>query len=72
VETLYELEDYVNVFLTILAVIFSIFIGYILIKKDRLLFRNINGIDTLTSISMMTTAAAIGVFLIFSSQRSTH
>ncbi len=56
----YELEDYVNVFLTILAAVFSIFIGYILIKKDRLLFRNINGINTLTSISMMTTAAAIG------------
>jgi len=56
----YDLEDYVNVFLTICAVVFSIFIGCILIKKDRLLFRNINGIDTLTSISMMSTAAAIG------------
>ncbi len=55
----YELEDYVNLFLTIFAAVFSIFIGYILIKKDRRLFGKINGIDTLTSISMMTTAVAI-------------
>lgn len=56
----YELEDYVNVFLTIFAAVFSIFIGYIIIRKDKRLFGNIRGIDTLTSISMMTTAAAIG------------
>ncbi len=55
----YELEDYVNVFLTIFAAFFSIFIGYLMIKKDKRLFGKINGIDTLTSISMMTTAAAI-------------
>jgi len=59
-EHYYELEDYINVLLTISAAVFSIYIGYLMIKKDRLLFRNINGIDTLTSISMMTTAAAIG------------
>lgn len=56
----YDLEDYVNVFLTIFASVFSIFIGYIMIKKDKRLFGKINGIDTLTSILMMTTAAAIG------------
>ena len=56
----YELEDYVNIFLVIFAAIFSVYIGYILIKQDMSLFRNINGISTLTSISMMTTAAAIG------------
>ena len=55
----YELEDYVNIFLVIFAAIFSVYIGYILIKQDMSLFRNINGISTLTSISMMTTAAAI-------------
>src|SRR4030067_2255776 len=59
-EHYYELEDYVTVLLTISAAVFSIYIGYLMIKKDRLLFRNVNGIDTLTSISMMTTAAAIG------------
>lgn len=56
----YELEDYVNIFLTIFAAIFSIYIGYILIKQDRSLFGKINGIETLKSLSMMTTAAAIG------------
>jgi len=56
----YESEDFVNVFLTILAVVFSIFMGYILIKKDKRLFGDIKGINTLTSVSMMTTAAAIG------------
>ena len=35
----YELEDYVNVFLTIFAAVFSIFIGYIMIKKDKRLLQ---------------------------------
>lgn len=56
----YEKEDYVNILLSILAAFFSIYIGYLMITKDRKLFMNINGISTLTSISMMTTAAAIG------------
>ena len=56
----YELEDYVNVFLTIFAAIVSIYVGYILLKQDTYLFENINGKSTLTSVSMLTTAAAIG------------
>ncbi len=55
----YELEDYVNVFLTIFAAIFSILIGLLLLKRDRRLFNNFKGISTFNSISMMTTAAAI-------------
>ena len=55
-----ELEDYVNVVLTVFAAFFCIYIGYILIKNDKTLSGNINGISALTSISMMTTAAAIG------------
>lgn len=56
----YEKEDYVNVFLTLLAAVFSIYLGYLLIKKDRKLFTDIRGVNTLTSIFMMSTAAAIG------------
>ncbi len=56
----YELGDYVNVALTILAAIFCVFIGFILIRRDKSLLGNINGTSTLSSIFMMTTAAAIG------------
>ncbi|MCZ7399156.1 MAG: archaeosortase A [Candidatus Methanoperedens sp.] len=56
----YELGDYVNVALTVLAAIFCVFIGFILIRQDKSLLGNINGISTLSSIFMMTTAAAIG------------
>lgn len=56
----YELEDYVNVALTVLAAIFCVFIGFVLIRQDKTLIGSINGISTLSSIFMMTTAAAIG------------
>jgi len=56
----YELGDYVNVALTILAAIFCVFIGFILIRQNKGLLGNINGISTISSIFMMTTAASIG------------
>lgn len=55
----YELEDYVNLFLTIFAALFSTYLGYKLIKRDKILFGNIKGISTLTSITMLTTASSI-------------
>ncbi len=56
----FELGDYLNVLLTVLAAVFSVFIGYILIRQDKLLMKNINGISTITSITMATTASAVG------------
>lgn len=56
----FELGDYTNVVLTILAAIFSVFIGFVLIRQDKSLLGNINGISTLGSISMASTAAAVG------------
>jgi len=55
----YELGDYLNVVLTVLAAVFCVFIGFVLLREDKLLLGNINGISTLTSIFMATTAAAI-------------
>lgn len=56
----FELGDYLNVILTILAAIFSVFIGYILVRQDKKRLENTRGINTITSISMASTAAAIG------------
>jgi len=55
----YELADYVNLFLTIFAALFSCYLGYILIKREKIIFGNIKGIKTLTSIIMLTTASSI-------------
>ena len=56
----YEVGDYVNVALTVLAAVFCVFIGFILIRHDKSLLGNINGTSTISSIFMMTTAASIG------------
>jgi archaeosortase A (PGF-CTERM-specific) len=55
-----DLEDYVNVVMTVLAAVVCVTLGYILIRQDRSIFRNVNGISTATSVFMATTAAAIG------------
>jgi archaeosortase A (PGF-CTERM-specific) len=55
----YELGDYLNVALTIFAAFFCVLIGFVLIRQDKRLYGNINGISIMTSISMATTAAAI-------------
>lgn len=56
----FGLGDYTNVVLTVLASVFSVIIGFVLIRQDKSLLWNINGISTMTSISMASTAAAIG------------
>jgi len=56
----FELGDYTNVVLTVLAAVFSVFIGFVMIKQDKSLLGNVNGVSTITSISMASTAAAIG------------
>src|SRR3970040_1141730 len=56
----FELGDYTNVVLTVLAAVFSVFIGFVLMRQDKSLLGNVNGISTMTSISMGATAAAIG------------
>ena len=56
----FELGDYVNVVITIIAAVLSVFIGYVLITKDSRFLRDINGISTTTSLFMATTASAIG------------
>lgn len=56
----YELGDFVNVFLTIIAAVFCIIIGFTMVRRDKILLGNINGVSTLTSISMLSTASAIG------------
>lgn len=55
-----EVEDYVNVFLTVLTAVICVFIGYILIRQDKRILRDTNGVSTTTSLFMATTAAAIG------------
>lgn len=55
-----EVEDYVNVALTILTAVICVFIGYILIRQDKRILRDTNGVSTTTSLFMATTAAAIG------------
>ncbi|MCZ7356316.1 MAG: archaeosortase A [Candidatus Methanoperedens sp.] len=55
-----QVEDYVNVVLTIVAAVLCVFIGYVMIRKDKRILRDINGISTTTSLFMATTAAAIG------------
>ncbi|MCZ7392467.1 MAG: archaeosortase A [Candidatus Methanoperedens sp.] len=56
----FGLGDYTNVVLTVLASAFSVIIGVVLIRQDKSLLGNNNGISTMTSISMASTAAAIG------------
>lgn len=56
----FELGDYLNVLLTVLAAFFCLVIGVVLLRKDKSLPGNINGISTMTSISMASTAAAVG------------
>jgi archaeosortase A (PGF-CTERM-specific) len=55
-----QLGDYVNVLIIIIAAVICIFISYVLITKDKRLLRDINGISTVSSLFMVTTAAAIG------------
>ncbi len=55
-----ELGDYTNVVLAVLAAVFSVFIGLVLMRQDKSLLGNINGVSTMGSISMASTAAAIG------------
>ncbi len=52
--------DYVNVLLTILAGIVCLLLGVMLVRKDRRIMRDINGINIINSIFMATTAAAVG------------
>lgn len=52
--------DYVNVALTILTAIICVFIGYVLVRRDKRVLREVNGINITSSIFMATTAAAIG------------
>ncbi|MCZ7361790.1 MAG: hypothetical protein O8C58_00365, partial [Candidatus Methanoperedens sp.] len=40
----FELGDYVNVVITTIAAVLSVFIGYVLITKDSRFLRDINGI----------------------------
>lgn len=54
----YDVGDYVNVALTVLAAVFCVFIGFVLLRQGKSL-PDINGISTVSSIFMMTTAAAI-------------
>ncbi|MCX9085186.1 MAG: archaeosortase A [Candidatus Methanoperedens sp.] len=56
----YELLDYVNLFLTICAALFSFYLGYFLLIRKEIIFKNINGINTINSITMLTTASSIG------------
>lgn len=55
-----DVGDYVNVFLTVLAAIACLLLGYLLVKHDRRIMREINGISLINSIFMATTAAAVG------------
>ena len=51
----YEISDYINVVLTLLASFVSVFMGYVLIIQDKSIPKNIT-----TSLFMATTAAAVG------------
>ncbi len=55
-----EIGDYVNVAVTVLAAAICLIIGYVLMRQDKNLLRNINGISTTRSLFMATSAAAIG------------
>jgi len=50
--------DYVNVVLTILTAVICVFIGYVLVRRDKRIFRD--GVSITDSLLMATTAAAIG------------
>lgn len=50
--------DYVNVVLTILTAVICVFIGYVLVRRDKSILRN--GVNITDSLLMATTAAAIG------------
>ncbi len=67
-----ELRDYVNIVITIFAAILCFFIGYVLISRDTRILRDINGINTTTSLFMATTASAIGgiSYFIFSENKT--
>lgn len=55
-----QLYDYVNVVLSILAAAVSFLTGYVMLKQDRIILREIRGVSIETSLFMATTAAAIG------------
>ncbi|MBU4076086.1 MAG: archaeosortase A, partial [Euryarchaeota archaeon] len=55
-----DLGDFVNLLLTVLAALSCLLLGFLLIKKDRRLMRDINGISIINSIFMATTASAVG------------
>jgi archaeosortase A (PGF-CTERM-specific) len=55
-----DVGDYVNVLLTVLAAIGCLLLGFLLVKQDRHIMRDINGISVIRSIFMATTASAIG------------
>jgi archaeosortase A (PGF-CTERM-specific) len=55
-----DVGDYVNVLLTVLAAMFCLLLGILLVKQDRRIMGNIRGISTINSIFMTTTASAIG------------
>lgn len=56
----YMVGDYVNIVLTLLAAAVSVFIGYTFLRPDKTTTWEVNGTDLTTSLSMVTTAAAIG------------
>ncbi len=66
-----NLGDYVNVVVTLLAAVLCLFLGYVMIRQDKRILRDINGINTVNSLFMATTAAAIGgiSYFIFSEIR---
>lgn len=55
-----DLGDFVNLLLTVIAALSCLLLGFLLIKKDRRLMRDINGISIINSIFMATTASAVG------------
>src|SRR4030067_2897142 len=55
-----DVGDYVNVLLTVLASVGCLLLGFLLVKQDRRIMRDINGISVIRSIFMATTASAIG------------
>lgn len=56
----FDLGDYTNVVLTVLAAVFCAAVGYIFIKQDRSMLGNSSGTGTITHLSTATTAAAVG------------
>jgi archaeosortase A (PGF-CTERM-specific) len=55
-----DVGDYVNVLLTVLAAIGCLILGFFLVKQDRRIMKDINGISVIRSIFMATTASAVG------------